>query len=138
MDYANSLKVVRNSVLSVFAVPAALVGEQVDVNRASYEAALRGFAENVVNPSLRSLSAAFTRAVAKSFGDDITIEFEPVVVHDVEERRESVETLLRFGAMTPDEAREILLDLPPLPSGTGPRVSASTVIRRWSRSTGRS
>lgn len=81
------------------------------------EAALSTFAHNKLNPMLIQYSQTLTNQVAKDFEDDLIIEIGPFTVRDYKEIVNGAQALWRAGAITPNEIRDHLLNLPPLDQG---------------------
>jgi HK97 family phage portal protein len=121
LDYTGSLDKTLEMTLATLGVPRAVVGLIGDSNRASAEAALVQFTKMTVNPLLKMLSEHFTQDLAKQFGPDIFIELGPANVDSQDYILRAVATLQKAGAVTPDEARDLILRLPPLPGKIGDR-----------------
>ena len=72
--------------------------------------ALQGFIENVIEPRLAQNAQHLTYGIARDFDERLVVTFDKMTVNDREQIRKEVETLARFGGMTPNEQREVLLD----------------------------
>ena len=109
MDYARSLDSTLEQTLSVFGVPKAVVGLVADVNRASMQASMIVFCENVINPLLLHMGQHLTQQLAHELDDRLVIRFDPCVVEDMEMTRKLIDTAIKEEAVTPNEVRELLL-----------------------------
>lgn len=81
------------------------------------EAQMATFAHNKLNPMLMQYSQTLTNQLAKDFEDDLIIEIGPFTVRDYKEIVNGAQALWRAGAITPNEIRDQLLNLPPLDQG---------------------
>lgn len=117
MDYANSLDKAMEYTLAVFGVPKAVVGLTRETNRANMEAALVAFAQNTVNPLLVHMSQHLTQGFAGDFDDDLEVCLPLIDTADLDLMRRVIETATKAKAVTPNEVREILLDLAPYKVG---------------------
>lgn len=137
LDYRGSLETTLKFTAAVFGVPLAVVGLMADQNRANAEAALYTFSHNTLNPFLEQYSQALTIGLAKDYGPDIRIQIGPFHVRDMQEVQKSMETAWRCGAVTPNEVRDRLLDLPPMTiGGDNPVVPAGSIMANWGNSEG--
>ena len=121
LDYTGSLDKTLEMTLATMGVPREVVGLVGSSNRASAEAALLQFTKMTVNPLLKMLSEHFTQDLAKQFGEDIVIDLGPANVDSQDYILRAVTTLQKAGAITPDEARDMILRLPPLEGSYGDR-----------------
>lgn len=117
MDYGKSLQAALDYQLAMFGVPKAVVGIVADVNRANMAGSLMAFAQNTVNPLLIHIGQHLTQNLAAEFDDSLVVWFDPVTVDDMEQTRKGIETLLRAGAVTVNEARDLLAGLGPYKYG---------------------
>lgn len=117
LDYRGSLESTRQFITSTIGVPLAVVGLVSDQNRANAEAALYTFAHNTVNPHLTQYSQVLTRQLARRFEPDLEIQLGPFRVIDLKDLIHSVEICLKGGAITPNEVRDVLMNLPPMMTG---------------------
>jgi phage portal protein BeeE len=111
MDYSNSLQVVMDYLMAIYATPKAVVGLAKDYNRANVIGATMTWIENTINPLLVHLGQHLTQGLATEFGEDLVVKFQPCTVSDRDGLRRDVDVALRAGALTPNEVREVLLEL---------------------------
>lgn len=128
MDFSDSGRTTKERILQAYGVNPILLGEVEGANRASAIAARANFYETAINPVLTMLSQALTQWVAQRAGRDIVCWFEPLRADDDAETRADAELLLRSGALTQNEARALLLGLPPLPDGDSTLLPFSMVV----------
>ena len=85
------------------------------------EASLLTFAKMTVDPLLEQLSQHLTQDLARDFEPDrsLIIQIGPCEVDKGEALRQAIETMVRAGAITPNEVRHMMLELPPLESEHG-------------------
>lgn len=80
------------------------------------EAAISSFAHVTLNPLLEQVSQHLTQNLARDFAPDrsLIIQIGPCEVNKIEGLRRSIETMIRAGAITPNEVRHMLAELPPI------------------------
>ena len=106
MDFLDSARATRDRILGVFGVPPAVIGIVEDFNRANAEAAHVLFARNTLAPKLKLLAARITQDVCSQFlPRGITCEFDSPVPSDREADRKEMETAVRLGVVSANEAR---------------------------------
>ncbi len=105
MDFAESSKILRDEILGIFKVPAAIAGLSEDVNRASADALEVIFARNTVEPKLRMIEDAINQSLLPVFDENLWCEFEPVLPKDAESEAKQMEIRLRTGLTTVNEER---------------------------------
>jgi phage portal protein BeeE len=126
IDYGKELMNAMDYILAVFGVPKAVCGLVKDTNRANMQASLMSFCENTINPLLEHMSQHHTQNLARDFDENLIIQFPLVTVDDSEQVRKDFETGLKYGCATPNEVREIMLELPAyLSGGDRPLVHSS-------------
>lgn len=121
MAYSESLDKTLEMTMATLGVPAAVVGLTEGINRSNAEAALLSFCKMTVNPLLEQLSQHLTQDLATDFAPDrsLVIQVGPCEVDEREYIRKAIETLIRAGAVTPDETRHLLLELDSLGTSHG-------------------
>lgn len=117
LDYRGSLEDTLKITSAAFGVPLAVVGLVDGQSKANAQEALYTFAHNKLNPMLIQYSQTLTNQVARDFEDDLIIEIGPFTVRDYKEIVNGAQALWRAGAITPNEIRDHLLNLPPLDIG---------------------
>lgn len=117
LDYRGSLEDTLKITSAAFGVPLAIVGLTQDQSKANAEAQMSTFAHNKLNPMLMQYSQSLTNQLARDFEDDLVIEVGPFTVRDYKEIVNGAQALWRAGAITPNEIRDHLLNLPPLDQG---------------------
>lgn len=112
LDYRQSLDATLTLTLAILGVPKAVVGITEDVNRANMLGAITAFCESTINPRLVQNGQALTYGIARDFAPDgsLVVKFPPCTVDDAEAMRKAVETAAKFGSITPNEIRDVLLD----------------------------
>jgi len=106
MDFMESGRAVRDRILGCFGVPPAVLGIVEDFNRANAEAAQGLFARNTLLPKLKMIAARITQDVCSQFAPrGIACDFASPVPADREQDRREMETAVREGVLTPNEAR---------------------------------
>ena len=116
LDFRNSKQDLSDAIRQAFKVPKVVLGEVDGVNLANAETSYNIFMRDVVDAALSRLGRALTRALAKEFGPDITVEHENVLP---ESEAQMIGRLAQVKqTMTFDEQRA-LVGLPPLPNGRG-------------------
>ena len=106
MDFVESARSVRDRILGVFGVPPAVLGIVEDFNRANAQAAHEIFARETLAPKLALLASRITQDIASQFlPEGITCEFASPVPADRESDRRDMETGVRLGVLSANEAR---------------------------------
>jgi len=120
MDFAGSGGITKRRITQGFGVNPAIMGEIEGVNRASSAVARKHFGEFCLNPKVELLSQTLTRAVAPKFsaeGEKLYLWLEPYRPDDREQKRLDYKLLAEFGAVSRNELRAALGNLPPLKEG---------------------
>lgn len=86
LDFIESRKFNRDSILTMLGVPKALVIAD-DVNRANAETAERVFAKETIDPMMRLIIDQLNEFLANRFGDNLWIDFQNPVTEDMETKR---------------------------------------------------
>ena len=122
MDFMNSARTTRDRILGCFGVPAAVLGIVEDFNRANAEAAHMLFARSTLLPKLKLIAARITQDVCSQFDPPgIKCDFASPVPADREADRKEMETAVRLGVVSTNEAREDYLGKPGVEGGDEPR-----------------
>lgn len=121
LSYVDSLDKTLELTLATLGVPKAVVGLVKDGNRSNTEAAITSFAYLTLNPLLEQVSQHLTQNLARDFAPDrsLIVQIGPCEVNKLEGLRQSIETMIRAGAITPNEVRHMLAEMPPLDSEHG-------------------
>lgn len=112
LDMVNGRTFLRNAVLEHFGVPREIMGITESSNRATSEAALFIYAQNVLMPNLKRREEAINQQLLPYFGDDLVWHFDDIVPRNQEFDKARALDGWNAGLLTKDEARE-LLDMPP-------------------------
>lgn len=116
MDFTESRRYLRDAVNQHFGVPPELLGITENSNRATSENAKAIFAENVLQPFLRTRQDAVNAQLLAQFGDPSLVwEYDDVIPEDQEFRARVIGEAFTRGAVDVDEYREALgLDADPV------------------------
>jgi len=106
MGYTQSAQHMRDTILAIQRVPAALVGLSKDVNRASAEALYYIFARWTAAPKLMMLEDQINKSLAPRYGSDIRMKFRDPVPPNEDQMRQRDEMELSQKVVSPDEYRE--------------------------------
>ena len=117
LDYRGSLEDTLKITSAAFGIPLSVVGLVDGLSKANAEAGQATFAHNKLNPMLVQYSQVLTKYLAKDFEEDLIIEVGPFTVRDFGQIVNGAQALWRAGAITPNEIRDYLLNLPPLDEG---------------------
>lgn len=109
---------IRDNILALFGVPAAVAGLTKDMTYGSVLAASAGFMQSTVNPLLRYFGQVITEKVAWKYDDQLRVWWEDLTPQDPELVEKQIQTDLMAGAITPNELR-ILRGREPYPDGRG-------------------
>ncbi len=104
-EFVAAVKLSRENILAIFGVPASKLGLVEDVNRANAEANDLTFAKEVIEPRLRFLEEVLNAELAEGYGEGLLFRFDSPVPQDRDYQLRRVETLVRLGVMSPEEAR---------------------------------
>jgi len=133
MDFMDSGRAVRDRILGCFGVPPAVLGIVEDFNRANAEAAQGLFARNTLLPKLKMIAARITQDVCSQFAPrGISCDFASPVPSDREQDRKELETAVRLGVVSPNEAREQYLGRDAIDGGDAlrPRMPVYELVPR--------
>jgi len=125
MDYPQSGTILKQRILETFGVSEAILGNLVDANLASAEAAEGHFSKSTLAPKVELINRSLTEWLCPRYAkpnETLRIRLVLPEVVDRQNQRANIETLSRIGAITRNEARSILLGLPALPDGNTPLV----------------
>lgn len=126
LDYLNSRKNARDEILTVYGVPASILGVAEDVNRANAEANHFTFAMYTLEPLAQRWDDALTMGLAQEFDTELVVRHVSLVPEDREANlRESTE-LTRAGITSINEERESR-GWDPVPGGEEPLVGLNLV-----------
>ena len=117
LDFRGSLEDTLKLTAGAFGVPLAVVGMVGELNKANAEAALSSFAQNKLNPLLTQISQTLTNQLAHDFDPDLEIQIGPFEVRDYKEMVNAMQVGSRIGAITSNEMRDRMFNLPPLEVG---------------------
>jgi HK97 family phage portal protein len=121
LAYSESLDKTLEYTMAVMGVPPAVVGLTKANNRANMDSALTQFCKMTVDPILRHMSEHLTQDLARDFSKDLVIKLGPCMVDTEENMRKDIEVMIKAGAVTPDEVRKMLQDMPNIKSAHGDR-----------------
>jgi HK97 family phage portal protein len=115
LQFIEGKKQIKSEIASAFNLHPMFLGEIGDVNYANAKAALYWFAKWTLSPFVERIAMQLNQDLIHPFyGDDVTLEFENVVPADHDEMRADYSAAFSMGAVTPNEVRVNLLDLPPI------------------------
>ena len=120
MGFLDSSKITKSRVLQGYHVNPILLGEIEGANRASATVADEIFVANKINPLLEMLSQSMTAWLGPMFsaaGERLVIWIEPAVARDAEMMSKNWTMALQRGAVTLNEFRRVILNLPPIAGG---------------------
>lgn len=117
MSFLDSGKSTKARILESYGVNPVVAGALEGVNRASSAVARKHFGEFCINPKVELLSQVLTASLApKLSGPDekLYVWLEKYTPDDREMRRRDAKLLVEAGAISRNELRSLLLNLPPL------------------------
>lgn len=115
MDFLESARATRDRILGVFGVPPAVLGLVEDFNRANAEAAQMLFARNTLEPKLKLVASRIEQDICSEFlPEGITCQFQSPVPEDRDSLRLDMESGVRLGVLSANEARADYYGKPPL------------------------
>jgi len=118
MDFMESSKMTKAAIQQTHGTNPSIMGEIEGLNRATAIAGRWNFADFVVNPLIQMISETLTFSIAKALAEDdekLFLWIEPYHPDDQSERRANYTAGAQIGAkIRQDEARTLLLNLPPL------------------------
>jgi phage portal protein BeeE len=117
LDYLESLQATQKLNSSAVGVPLSVLGLVADTNRASAEAAMYTYATNIINPDAVRYGQRLTKDLARDYEEDLEIFIAPLDTNSRQDVIRAVEACWRSGAMTPDEIRDFLMNLPAFKKG---------------------
>jgi HK97 family phage portal protein len=119
MDFQASGKVTKSRILQAFGVNPIILGEVENANRAQAAVAEENFCNNVVNPLLELMSQVMTAYLGPIVedGGDVAIWIDPTHPHDREQRLKEWTEAAKIGAVSVNEFRTKMLNLPPMEGG---------------------
>lgn len=119
IDLSSTEMMSRDKVLGQFGVSKTIVGLVDDVNRASHEASMINFLENVVKPFVDSICDDLNLYLGRVYGEDFYLTYENFIPADKKTEAETMQ--IRGKWMTIDELRQEE-GKEPLPNGRGQRL----------------
>lgn len=124
LDYTGSLDKTLEITLATHGVPKSVLGISENSNRATMQGSLVQFCKMTIDPLLRHFSQHFTQNLANEFADDksLVVKIGPCTVDKEEQLVKMIETMIKAGAITPDEVRQVLMDMDPLDSPHGSKA----------------
>jgi len=121
LDYSSSLDRTLSITLATHGVPKSVVGLGEGMTSASMEGSLTQFCKMTVDPILEHISQHLTQKLASDFPGNLFIKLGPCNVDSQQSLRDNILTCLKCGAITPDEVRELLMNLKPFGGELGDR-----------------
>jgi len=129
LDFASSSKLTEQRIYRAFGINEISLGAVENANRASAAVADYHFCSRV-NSTLALVGQAVEQWIGVRFGDArLTAWFEPCKPVDVEHQLAVCQALNAMGALSKNEARSMLLGLPPIVGGDSANV-AFTVLEQ--------
>ena len=122
MDYLDSGSMAKKAIMQIFGVNEIIAGEVEGANRASAVVADETFLANVINPLLSLITEILNKTVLPLYrrGDENIVTWvDEAVTDDPDSRRADWALGYQMRAVTRDEFRADVLNLPPLPNETG-------------------
>tara|TARA_R110000824_G_scaffold120382_5_gene275675 strand:- start:16762 stop:20028 length:3267 start_codon:yes stop_codon:yes gene_type:complete len=119
MDFQASGKITKSRILQAFGVNPIILGEVENANRAQAAVAEENFCNNVVNPLLELMSQVMTAYLSPIVDDkgEVAIWIDPTHPHDREQRLKEWTEAAKIGAISVNEFRTKMLNLPPMEGG---------------------
>lgn len=119
MDFQASGKITKSRILQAFGVNPIILGEVENANRAQAAVAEENFCNNVVNPLLELMSQVMTAYLSPIVDDkgEVAIWIDPTHPHDREQRLKEWTEAAKIGAISVNEFRTKMLNLPPMDGG---------------------
>lgn len=113
MAFLESGRSTKSRIFQAFGVNPLIVGEIEGANRAQAVVAEDSFCTNAVNPLLELMGQVMTAWLSPAFGaEKLVVWIEPCRANDPEQTLKEWELGLRFGAVTQNEYRTHVLNLP--------------------------
>jgi len=139
LDYTGSLDMTLDITLATHGVPRAVLGLTDGSNKASMDSALTQFCKMTIDPILKHFSQHFTQNLARDFEPDksLVVKIGPCVVNKEEQLAKIIEVMLKAAAITPDEVREVLMDMDPMDSPHGSKAVMVSGFQAIDPDTGR-
>ena len=115
MDFVNSGNVVKQRIFQAFGVNPLVLGEVSAGSYAQSSMADKHFVSTVINPILDLMGQVITSWMVPFFpsSEKIVAYFEPAQADDDDRRLKTWAEAIHAGAVTPNEIRSTLLQLPP-------------------------
>ena len=128
MDFAQLSEKNIQRICAAFRVPKALLGIDLDLNRASAETMAYIFARWTIKPKLRMLQEKLNNELLPLYsrGNTFFVKFDDPVAVDPDQKNSRYTTLAAVGAISPNEIRAEE-NLPPVEGGDSPLVSAGLI-----------
>lgn len=132
LDYLESLQATQKLNSSAIGVPLSVLGLVSDQNRASAEAAMFTYATNIINPDCVQYGQRWTKDLAEDYEEDLEVFIDPLDTNSLQDLIRAVEACWRSGAITPNEIRDRLMNLPPMKAGgNDPVMPAGSMIANY-------
>jgi len=126
INYLETRKMIRDEIVTVYGVPASVLGISEDVNRANAEANHYSYALYTLEPLARMWDETLTFHLAADFSEDLRVTHDSLVPRDREQDRLDTEMLLRNGIVSINEER-VFRGWKPVDGGDTPPIEQSRV-----------
>ena len=118
MDFMQSGKITKSRILQAFGVNPIILGEVENANRAQAAVAEENFCNNVVNPMIELMSQVMTCYLSPMIDDGNTVIWiDPTHPKDREQKLKEWQEGVKLGAVSINEYRTQILNLPPVEEG---------------------
>ncbi len=131
MDFPGSGKITKARIMQGFGTNEVINGELEGANRASSAVARQHFAEFTLNPKVELISQTLTKCVGPwvtGSNEELVIWIEPYRPDDREEKRKDYDLMAKHGAVSRNQIRAALQDLPPMKDGDNIAINANLVL----------
>ncbi len=108
LEFTEVLKMLRDDILAIYRVPKHILGITEDVNRANAEAAEYTFAKRTIQPKLKRLEEQLNEFLLPQFEENLVLKFDNPVPDDWEQKIKEIESGVKGGWLTINEARQMM------------------------------
>lgn len=126
IDYINTRKNIRDEIITVYGVPASILGISEDVNRANAEAAYFTYAKYTLDPLAKRWDGWLTAYLASEFDSSLIVTHDSLIPSDRSADRDDTRMLLEMGVTTINEERTYR-GWTPVENGDDPLVAMNRI-----------
>jgi len=131
MDFSASADQMRDNILALFGVPAAVAGIQKDLTYGSVRASIASFMSLTINPKTRFLGQVLTEKLARLYDPSLRVWWDDATPDDPEIVEKRILTDAALGAITPSEVRALRGREPYPHGGDDPFIPNLGLILPW-------